>query len=145
MRRLLATTEGDEPKAIRDRAVLLILSTYGCRSGELGRLRLEDLDWQQERISFTRPKSFRIQTYPLCKPVGEAIIRYLKVRPRSAYREVFLRLLAPITPLRSDSLWAIVAPRLRALGVTLRHYGPHSLRATFATVRLRYAPARAGL
>jgi site-specific recombinase XerD len=133
VRRLLATTEGDEPKAIRDRAIVLVLSTYGCRSGEVGHLRLEDLDWQQERISFTRSKSFRTQTYPLCKPVGEAIIRYLKIRPRSAHREVFLRLLAPIAPLCSDSLWNIVGRRLRALGVTLRHYGPHSLRYACAT------------
>jgi integrase/recombinase XerD len=133
VRRLLATTEGDEIKSIRDRAILLILSTYGFRSGEVARLRLEDLDWQQERISITRPKSFRTQTYPLCKPVGEALIRYLRVRPRSAYREVFLRLLAPIAPLCSDSLWNIVGRRLQALGVTLRHYGPHSLRYACAT------------
>lgn len=131
--RLLATTEGDEPNAIRDRAILLILSMYGCRAGEVAHLRLEDIDWQQERISFTRPKSLRTQTYPLCKPVGEAIIRYLKIRPPSAYREVFLRLLAPIAPLCSDSLWNIVGRRWRALGVTLQHYGPHSLRYACAT------------
>jgi site-specific recombinase XerD len=133
VRRLLATTEGDGPKAVRDRAIVLLLSTYGCRAGEVVRLRLEDIDWQQERICFTRPKSLRTQTYPLCKPVGEAIIRYLKVRPRSAYREIFLRLLAPIAPLRSDSLWYIVGPRLQALDVTLRHYGPHALRHACAT------------
>lgn len=133
VRRLLATTEGDEPKAIRDRAILLILSMYGCRAGEVARLRLEDLDWQQEQISFTRPKSFRTQTYPLCEPVGEALIRYLKVRPRTAYREVFLRLRAPIAPLCSDSLWNIVGRRLHALGVTLQHYGPHALRHACAT------------
>jgi site-specific recombinase XerD len=133
VRRLLATAEGDEPKDIRDRAILLILSMYGCRSGEVAHLRLEDIDWQREQISFTRPKSFRTQTYPLCKPVGEAIIRYLKVRPPSAYREVFLRLLAPIAPLCGDSLWNIVGRRLRALGVILRHYGPHSLRHACAT------------
>jgi site-specific recombinase XerD len=133
VRRLLATTEGDEPRAIRDRAILLLLSTYGCRAGEVVRLRLEDLDWHHDRICFTRPKSSRTQTYPLCQPVGKALIRYLKIRPRSAYREIFLRLLAPIAPLCSDSLWTIVARRLRALGVTLRHYGPHSLRYACAT------------
>jgi site-specific recombinase XerD len=133
VRRLLATTEGDGLKAVRDRAILLLLSTYGCRAGEVVRLRLEDLDWQQERICFTRPKASRTQTYPLSQAVGEALIRYLKVRPRSAYREVFLRLLAPIAPLNSDSLWNIVGRRLRPLGITLRHYGPHSLRHACAT------------
>jgi len=131
---LLAASEGDDPTAIRDRAILLLLSVYGCRCGEVIRLRLEDLDWQQERIYFTRPKASRVQTYPLSRVVGDAILRYLReVRPRSSYREVFLRLLAPIQPLQRAALWWVVSHRLRALGVTLHHKGPHALRHACAT------------
>ncbi len=131
---LLASTEGDGAKAIRDHAILLLLAVYGCRSSEAARLRLEDLDWVQERISFTRAKSSRAQTYPLSRPVGDAILRYLReVRPRSLCREVFLALNAPFRPLAPASLWNIVAPRLRAMGVPLRHHGPHALRHACAT------------
>ena len=35
VRRLLGTTEGDEPKHIRDLAILLLLSIYGFRNGEV--------------------------------------------------------------------------------------------------------------
>lgn len=135
--RLLATTEGDEPQVIRDRAILLLLTTYGCRAGDVVRLRLEDIDWQRERIHFTRSKQRRTQTYPLAASVGEALVRYLKVRPRSHHREVFLRLVAPLRPLSSITVWWVVGPRLRTLGVSLRHHGPHALRHACATHLLK--------
>lgn len=134
VQRLLASVGDKTPKAIRDRAILLLLAVYGCRASEVVRLRLGDLDWEQELIHFTRSKSSRTQTFPLSRTVGDAILRYLQdSRPRSPYREVFLRRIAPIRPLACQSLWIIVAQRLRALGVSLRHYGPHSLRHACAT------------
>jgi integrase/recombinase XerD len=134
VQRLLASTGQDTPKAIRDRAILLLLAVYGCRAGEVVRLRLDDLDWERELIHFTRSKSSRTQTCPMSRTVGDAVLRYLQTsRPRSPYREVFLRLNVPIRPLACQSLWIIVAQRLRALGVSLRHYGPHALRHACAT------------
>jgi integrase/recombinase XerD len=46
---------------------------------------------------------------------------------------VFLNLRAPFDPMSSDLLGHLVRPRIRALGVTLRHYGPHALRHACAT------------
>jgi site-specific recombinase XerD len=100
VQRLLASTEGDRPKDLRDRAVLLLFAVYGMRVGEVRMLRLEDLDWGQEMLYVTRPKPRRRQAYPLADTVGEAILRYLQeVRPRAPYREVFLTLKAPWGPL----------------------------------------------
>jgi integrase/recombinase XerD len=127
VRRLLATTEGDRPADIRDRAILLLLAVYGLRAAEVQRLRLEDLDWERERLLVTCPKNGQARTYPLTRPVGDAILRYLReVRPRAAHRAVFLTLRAPARPL--SGLWAVVGPRLRPLGVSLPHHGPHALR-----------------
>ena len=53
--------------------------------------------------------------------------------PRSARREVFLNLRAPFGPLSCCLLGHVVRQRLRALGVTLPHYGPHALRHSCAT------------
>jgi site-specific recombinase XerD len=134
VQRLLATTDGDSPSNIRDRAIVLLLAVYGCRAGEVVRLRLADLDWQRERIHFIRSKSSRPQIYPLSRPVGDAILRYLKeARPRSSAREVFLRLNAPFQPLRRDALSQIVSHRFHDLGLSLRHYGTHALRHACAT------------
>jgi site-specific recombinase XerD len=102
---LLTTTAGEQPKDIRDRAIILLFAVYGMRVGAGRGLRLEALDWEQERISVTRPKSRRQQVYPLSHTVGEAVLRYLRdVRPRAPYREVFLRVKAPCGPLSSGVL-----------------------------------------
>ena len=134
MQHLLRTTEGERPKDIRDRAIILLFAVYGMRVGEVRGLRLEDMDWEQERLTLTRPKSRRRQVYPLSYTVGEALVRYVRdVRPRTAYREVFLRLKAPCGPLSSGVLYDVVSERLRALTPPLRHYGPHALRHACAT------------
>ena len=66
---------------------------------------------------------------------GEAIVRYLQaVRPRSSYREIFLRLRAPIRPLSSSSaIWRIVAKRARSLNPPVVPHGAHALRHACAT------------
>lgn len=43
LERLLATTEGDRPEDLRDRALLLTLCVYGLRAGEARGLRLDDI------------------------------------------------------------------------------------------------------
>jgi integrase/recombinase XerD len=133
VQRLVTSTEGDQPKNIRDRAIIMLFAVYGMRVGEVRALRLEDLDWERELIYMTRPKPRRQQFYPLSYTVGEAILCYLKVRPHVPHREVFLTLKAPFRPPSSGSLYDVVADRLQALSVSLKHRGPHSLRHACAT------------
>lgn len=126
-------TEGDRPADIRDRAILMLLAIYGLRIGEVVRLRLADFEWEQELLTVVCPKTRRTRIYPLNRPVGDAVLRYLKeIRPRSSHREVFLTLLCPVRPLRAER-WDIVGVRLRRLGVSILHHGPHVLRHACAT------------
>jgi len=110
VQRLLAGTEGDHPKSIRDRAIIMLFAVYGLRVGDVRALRLEDLDWDKELVRVTRPKSKRQQSYPLSYTVGDTILRYLKeVRSRTTpYREIFLTLRAPIRPIGSGALYDLV-------------------------------------
>jgi site-specific recombinase XerD len=134
VQQLLASTEGNQPKNIRDRAIIMLFAVYGMRVGEVRGLKLEDLDWERELLYLTRPKPRRRQSYPLSYTVGKAILRYLQeVRPRIPRREVFLTIKAPVQPLSSGSLHDLVSDRLRALSPSLPHYGPHSLRHACAT------------
>lgn len=132
VKRLLAMTEGGRPIDVRDRAILMLLAIYGLRSGEACRLGLNDFDWEQELLSVTCPKTHRRRIYPLIRPVGNAVLRYLReVRPHSTHRAAFLALRHPFQPLRSAT--GIVDRRLRRLGLCLPHYGPHILRHACAT------------
>jgi integrase/recombinase XerD len=134
VKQLLAAAQGDRFADIRDRALLMLLAVYGLRAGEVVALQLSDFDWEREVLTVPHAKRQKPRIYPLCRPVGDAVLRYLReVRPRSARREVFLTLRAPFRPLPSGGLGGAVSRRLHALGVSLVHYGPHMLRHACAT------------
>lgn len=129
VRRLIDNTGGPEDGDVRDRAILMLLATYGLRSSEVRGLRLADLDWVRETITVERPKQRCSQIYPLVTAVGEAILQYLQqVRPRCAHRELFLTLRAPFRPLSRICVYNLVSKRVSALDVQIRHRGPHCLR-----------------
>ena len=129
VQRLIASTGGDSARDIRDRAILMLLATYGFRSGEVASLCLEDVNWESEIVSISRPKQRRAQEYPLVSEAGEAILRYLQqVRPRCARREMFLTFKAPFRRLSQGALYHLVSTRLGALGIHIPRRGPHSLR-----------------
>jgi integrase/recombinase XerD len=132
--RLLAATRGEQPREIRDHAILLLFALYAFRSGEVAALRLEDLHWEREVIAVVRPKQRRAQEYPLVPTVGEAILRYLRqVRPRCARRELFLTLKAPFRPLSAGGLYHLVSSRLSKLNIQSVRHGPHALRHACAS------------
>src|SRR5262249_49243363 len=56
-----------------------------------------------------------------------------EVRPKSHYRNVFLRLRAPYHPLGKGSLGSQITVRIKKLGIELPHFGPHVLRHSCAT------------
>jgi integrase/recombinase XerD len=134
VQRLIAATDCADPRAIRDRAILMLLAVYGLRSAEVRKLRLEDLDWTNEVIRVTRPKQRRTQYYPLVTSVGDAVLYYLQyVRPHCTCRELFVTLRAPIRPLSPGALYHAVSSRLEPLAIQVPHRGPHCLRHACAS------------
>jgi integrase/recombinase XerD len=129
VQRIIASTDGNRCRDIRDRAILMLFATYGFRASEVAGLQLEQLKWEREVIAILRPKQRRTQEYPLIQSVGEAIIRYLQqVRPRCSHREIFLTLKSPFRRLSPGALYHLVRSRLSALQIESLHRGPHSLR-----------------
>ena len=127
--RLIADAASDDAMDVRDRAILLLFAVYGFRAGEVAALRLEDVDWEHDRLTVRRSKPGRAQVYPLVPVVGQAIIRYLKeARPRCTFRELFVKIVAPIGPMTAGSLYSVVAERIKRLGIHVPRRGPHVLR-----------------
>jgi integrase/recombinase XerD len=134
VQKLLRNVDGDTSSAIRDRSILMVLAIYGVRAGEVVRLQLGDINWEEESIVFTCSKRLGKHRFPLVQSVGDSIIRYLQeVRPLSPHREVFLTLRAPFRPLTAGTLWPVVGRRLRAVATSIKHHGPHALRHACAT------------
>ena len=119
------------PLGRRDYAIMMLLSTYGLRAGEITGLRLSDIDWRHERLRIRHTKTGAYSELPLLRGPADALLDYLKHgRPATTLREVFLRALAPYRPLSGrGALHAIVGRRLRAVGVSLTgKRGAHVLR-----------------
>ena len=123
--------------SLRAHAMLLLCSIYGLRSSEVSDLRLVDIDWREETFCVKRAKRGGYQRYPLQYEVGEAILRYLKVRPRCACRNVFVTFQQPYRPVSGCAMWAVVRHRFDALGIRSKGRGPHALRHSCATRLLR--------
>lgn len=135
VKKLIASTKGNHPKNIRDRAILMLLAIYGLRCSEVSKLRLDDIDWENEIIYLKRAKNAKPQQFPLSNSVGITILRYLReVRPNQCLcREIFISCRAPHQPLATTAISDMVHVRWRPLNVKIRHFGAHSLRHACAT------------
>ena len=89
--------------------MLVTLLRLGLRASEAASLRLEDIDWRAGEITVLG-KGNRAERLPLPADVGEAITAYLtRGRPKAgAWREVFLRTVAPAGPLTRGGISFIV-------------------------------------
>ncbi len=118
----------------RDYAVLLLLARLGLRAGEVAAIMLDDIDWRAGLL-LVRGKGSRQDVLPLPVDVGEAVVSYLRRRPRCECRALFLRAMAPREGLnRCTVAWVVRAACDRA---GLPRVGAHRLRHTAATEMLR--------
>lgn len=141
--KVLEVTHRDRsPSGLRDYAILMLLSAYGLRAGEIVGLRLEDIDWRKQVLRVRHSKPGTHSELPLLRQPGEAMLGYLEhARPVSTHREVFLHVHAPYRPFtRGSSLNGLIGARLRAAGITpIGRRGSHAFRHARAVSLLRAA------
>ena len=128
------------PKGLRDYAILLLLSTYGLRAGEITRLQLDDINWRADRFCVQHTKTGAQSVLPLLPAVGEALLAYLRRgRPNTEVREIFIRARAPYRGLHNgSSLYTSIRGCLEAAGVQPDgKRGPHTFRHARAVSLLR--------
>jgi site-specific recombinase XerD len=137
VQRLLAVVDRREVNGRRNYAMLLLAATYGLRSCEVRVLRLDDINWSDDEITIFAPKTGRSRKLPLTRPVGEAILDYLREeRPPSHHREVFLSSHPPHGPFRSKiNRW--LARCFDKAGIEALRRGTHTLRHSLAVQLLR--------
>ena len=81
VRQLVQSVKGSGQAALRTRAIFMLFTVYGLRSGEVSRLQLRDFDWRQEVFVVNHSKRGGSQRYPLQRNVGDAILHYLQRSP----------------------------------------------------------------
>jgi integrase/recombinase XerD len=133
--RLLAACDRATVVGRRNLAILTLLSRLGLRCCEVAGLALDDIDWRAGELTVRGTGSIT-ERLPLVYDVGEVLVGYLRDgRPRSALREVFLRVRAPYCPLSPGSVTRVV--RIACDRAGLPRVGAHRLRHTVATELLR--------
>jgi len=89
---VLAAFNLRRPCGLRDRAMVLCLSTLGLRPTELAELHLEDIDWRGGTVRLRTRKTRRGAVLPLPREAGRAIASYLRrSRPATTERRVFVQ------------------------------------------------------
>ncbi len=127
---LLASCDRRRSDGRRDYAMVLVLLRLGLRVSEVASLTLDDIDWRAGELA-VHGKGRREDRLPLPDDVGRAIAGYLeRGRPKTAYRAVFLRLIAPIQPLGRGGV--AMSVRRACIRAGIAPIGAHRLRHTLA-------------
>jgi integrase/recombinase XerD len=120
----------------RDRAIVVLLASYGVRGGQISALRLADIDWNERTIDFAAHTGGKGIRHELTHCVAEALADYLRnERPASACDFVFLRARLPHVRLGPGAISMMVTTRMVRCGLPPR--GPHAFRHAYATRLLR--------
>jgi integrase/recombinase XerD len=132
VRRVLAQCNRRTAVGSRDYAILLLLSRLGLRASAVAFLELEDIDWEAGTLS-VRGKDSHVHVLPLPIDVGKAIAAYLKKRPVSTSRRVFLRSKAPLRGFKTYfAVVSVVKNAMTRAGIDSPRKGAHQFRHALA-------------
>lgn len=104
---LLAICDPATAIGARDRALVLMLVRLGLRAGEAARLMLDDIDWASGQVRVTGKG--REHVLPLPVDVGQALEAWLRLRPDSLDRAVFVRIRAPRQMMTTSGISGVIA------------------------------------
>jgi len=135
---LLRSIDRSTAHGRRDFTLLYLMIRYGLRSNEVVRLTLDDIDWRAATLRIVQTKTKQALLLPLTDESGDILASYLRHgRPENARRELFLRMRAPVAPLKPASVGDLLEARILRSNVALRPCGTHVLRHSMAVHLLR--------
>ena len=127
--------------SLRDAAIVIVGLSCGIRACDLIKLKLSDIDWNNETIQFKQSKTGNVVCLPLTERVGNAIFRYItEERPKVSNNHLFLRSFAPYVPFAEHAAChSIVSKAFRIAGINNngRMSGMHMLRHNTASTMVK--------
>ncbi len=131
----------DEQISLRDAAIVITGLSCGIRACDLIKLRLSDIDWNNETIQFKQSKTGNAICLPLTERVGNALFRYItEERPKVDNDYLFLRSFAPYNSFADHAAChSIVSKVFRISGISTenRMSGMHMLRHNAASTMVK--------
>jgi len=120
----------------RDRAALLLATRVGMRSGDIVRLKFENIDFACDRIHMTQEKTGQPISLPLLPEIRLAILEYIQnARPSVESDFLFLRENAPFERMTTSIMrYALTGYFMSAeIDISGKKHGVHTLRASLAS------------
>jgi len=120
----------------KNKSIIALCYYLGIRAIDIINLKLSDVDWNKDLISFIQSKTGENIVLPLMPIIGNCIAQYiLQERPESHYTNIFLREIAPICPYTEhSSVYNQVSQAFKKLGIrTNERQGSHLLRHSLAS------------
>lgn len=124
------------PKGMRDYSMILLASRLELRSSDIAGLRLDSIDFENDRLSVTQKKTDVPLIFPLLPEIKNALQQYIQIgRPKTACPSVFIRTNAPYTAITTGVIYHLVSDAFKSAGVDTagKRHGPHALRASGTT------------
>ena len=139
--RMLDEVAGEDPRSLRDRAMLEVMYGCGLRVSELCDLTRDDLVGDGELLRILG-KGAKERIVPIGHAAGRALARYLEgaresfARGNLAETHVFLSRLG--RPMTRQAVFKIVRARAAAAGIAANRISPHVLRHCYASHMLAH-------
>ena len=131
----------DKQVTLRDATIVITGLSCGIRACDLIKLKLSDIDWYNETITFKQSKTGNLVCLPITKKVGNSLVKYItQERPKVADDHLFLRALAPFNPFKDHAAChAVVSRVFKIAGIEKgkRIFGMHMLRHNAASTMVK--------
>jgi len=115
----------------RDKALFEILLSTGCHLSEVGRIKREDIDWENKTISITNSKGEKRISF-LTEKAGKCIQEYLKVR-KDNLNLLIVTERRPCRDITAAGIQAIIRKIAEKANIN-RSISPRTFRYTFANI-----------
>lgn len=143
IKRMIQAIDRSSAKGKRDYLVLLLAAEYGWRSSDITSFRLDQIDWDKNKILVVQKKTGVPVEFPLLASIGNAVIDYLKHgRPPGGDNVIIVNHenTHKGKRLSSATIHSIVAQAIKAANIknwNTKKHGPHALRHSLASNMLK--------
>ncbi len=136
IKKLLLCVDKSSNVGKRDYLILILLSTYGIRIGDICSLKIKSFNFNQNKISFVQNKTKKRLELPLFDETKYALIDYLKnARPKCDSDYVFITFTKPYRKYDKRGFRDIVPKYLKLANIDTvgKKRGAHTLRHSLAS------------
>ena len=119
----------------RNYAIAVLIAVYGFRAGDIMKMKLSDVDWENEVIEIVQCKTSKLLTHGIIDYAGNALADYLlNERPTSSCEYIFLKS-DGVTIGSSVTISTMIFMAFTNAGIHLngRKHGSHCMRHSLAS------------